>query len=1127
MCGEEVSRHREIRYWIMMSPEKQGIHEHQTWIGYLQPEGLVVSAAALVQSGLYVDQNIRPVHLRYLEYLKTEQATDEDDAPILSDLTALFTNFLDWPENKIVANDELPECLKVYLPEYQETLEPTLAIKAPEPAAEDEPEHKSYQLLVHELPAGLDFDKPDPDRDKGWQVSPAHRFERMLRESGVPVGLLVSPSHLRLVYAPGDENAGHITFPVASMAEVSGRPMLGGLHLLLESFRLFAAPDGETLTDILAKSRKFQANVSTALANQVLDSLYELLRGLQAADTTSRGELLREVIAERPDAIYEAMLNTLMRLVFLLFVEDRGLMPASDLYQQNYAVQSLHQSLRIDAEHYPDTMDQRYGAWARLLAVFRLVYTGSRHDTLRMPARHGYLFDPDRFPFLEGRKPSQKSVAEEGLPRLPDGTIHRVLENLLYLDGERLSYRTLDVEQIGSVYETMMGFRLHIATGPTIALKPVKKHGAAANIDLDQVLATAAKDRAKFIKEHTDRKVTGNALKDLKASETHEDLLAALERHIARNATPRIAAKGSLLLQPSDARRKSGSHYTPRSLTHPIVQKTLEPILARLADETPGQDGKSAADTPPMPRQILDLKVCDPAVGSGAFLVEACRQLGDALVKAWAAHGGRPHIPEGESERFEKKSVVPIRFVRACTAGHVDDIDWNAFVHQEESVCPAPKWIEERGTTGRLADTYVICGCGAQRSMAQATMGKKNERPPLGFCSARRPWLGANSRDGKCDQKSRLLIRSASNAYFPQMLSAISIPSDLGELVQIVESLWDAGLRMVAEDGIPLKTVKKTIAIAEGLKDFSEAEVMAAIEAFQSSAPSGGLKSDEFSALTRDADVIGKDEHGSQFHAVRHPKKEWRDGKPWMVGIEDVRLVHRLREVVALMGFTRFESPVRDASGDLDVDVEIAPLSLAETWLPATENWGEGIFLKFDDAKIAEWLNLPAVGERSQLLLDGFASKYDTDDYPFFGSAFYMVHTFSHLLMTQISLECGYPASSLRERIYAEQNSYGVMIFTGSSDAEGTLGGLIGAGNRIADIIRRALISAELCSNDPVCSAAKPNPDIQRELIGSACHGCLLVAETSCERQNWFLDRPLVVKTLENPDCAFFSGYSL
>ncbi|MCY4431774.1 MAG: N-6 DNA methylase, partial [Rhodospirillales bacterium] len=205
-------------------------------------------------------------------------------------------------------------------------------------------------------------------------------------------------------------------------------------------------------------------------------------------------------------------------------------------------------------------------------------------------------------------------------------------------------------EQIGSVYETMMGFRLETAAGPSVAVKSPKKHGAPSVVNLETLLAEPSRSRGRFVQQATDRKLTDRVLKAVAAATSLEKLHAALDPVVDRNTTPDIAVAGSLILQPNEERRRSGSHYTPRALTGPIVRRTLEPILARLREA----GGGSA----PRPEAVLDLKVCDPAMGSGAFLVEACRQLGDALIEAWKVHGGRPEIPPDEDETIFARRLV-------------------------------------------------------------------------------------------------------------------------------------------------------------------------------------------------------------------------------------------------------------------------------------------------------------------------------------------------------------------------------------------------------------------------------------------------------------------------------------
>jgi hypothetical protein len=634
---------------------------HQQWLGFVQPVGLVVSPPALLQAQAYVNRDVLTEHQRFLNHVTEELVFGHPEPlPAIKDLPALLLDVFGWqPGDLVEADDPRAAALEVVLTSYHETLRPTYAV--PEDLQAQPP---AWLMLIQTLPVGTPLDEVVEKDERRWQATPQARFERLLRETGVPIGLLSNGTHLRLVYYPRGESAGHLTFPVQAMTEVAGRPIFAALLMLLSADRLFSMADKQRLPAILAESRKYQNTVSTELARQVLAALYELLRGFQAADDLRKGELLREVLARDPDQVYAGLLTVLLRLVFLLYAEDRGLMSDDEVYVKHYSVTGLFERLRVDAGRYPDTMDQRYGAWAQLLVLFRLVHDGGRHAKLHLPARHGYLFNPDRYPFLEGRCGAgfQPAGQVKNLPYISDGVIFRVLQNLLVLDGERISYRALDVEQIGSVYETVMGFRLEKAGGRSIAIKPAKAHGAPVALNLEALLQVPGKDRGKALKEKTDQGVTGAALNALKAADSPEALVAALERKVAREVTPNIVPAGSMVLQPSDERRRSGSHYTPRSLTGPIVTKALEPVLSSVVGQASSlPSGRGKLEACPTPEQILALKVCDPAMGSGAFLVEACRQLGDALVAAWHAHDCLPRIPPDEDEVLHARRLVAQR----------------------------------------------------------------------------------------------------------------------------------------------------------------------------------------------------------------------------------------------------------------------------------------------------------------------------------------------------------------------------------------------------------------------------------------------------------------------------------
>ncbi|MEI6340519.1 MAG: DNA methyltransferase [Verrucomicrobiota bacterium] len=633
---------------MSFDPRKHAIEEHKRWMGYLQPEGVVVAPVALVDHGVQLDASTYATTQE--RFLASVARDAETGAPIIPHFAHFARTFLGWRDDLLdiyAVEAEVPEALRFSTGEFGELLHPDAALRSLAPSDPAKP----WMLLIRQLPPGTKFDEiSDAARARGWVASPAQKFERLLRAKDIPIGLMANGAEVRLLYAPRGENVGSLTFPVRSMTELAGRAVVSAFDMLLSHRRLIAVAEAARLPALLKKSREYQGAVSTALAEQVLEALYELIRGFQAADAQVDRKLLREVLARDPDEVYHALLTLLLRLVFLLFAEDRGLMPGGSLYQRNYSIHGLFEKLRAARERHPDTMDSRFGAYAQVLTLCRVVYQGSRHWDLAMPARHGHLFDPDRFPFLEGRSHAHDDPGPDThqLPLVSDGTLHRVLEKLLLLDGERLSYRALDVEQIGSVYQTMIGFTMDVAQGTSIALKPAKPKGAPAFINLDQLLALDGAKRAELLQKTTDHKLTGNAANALKNARTHDDLLAALDRKIARAASRDKVPAGSLILQPTDERRRSGSHYTPRALTAPIVRKTLEPILARLCEH-------------PTAQQILDLKVCDPAVGSGAFLVEACRQLGDALVAAWQYYGGKPAIPPDEDELLHARRLVAQR----------------------------------------------------------------------------------------------------------------------------------------------------------------------------------------------------------------------------------------------------------------------------------------------------------------------------------------------------------------------------------------------------------------------------------------------------------------------------------
>lgn len=469
-------------------------------------------------------------------------------------------------------------------------------------------------------------------------------------------------------------------------------------------------------------------------------------------------------------------------------------------------------------------------------------------------------------------------------------------------------------------------------------------------------------------------------------------------------------------------------------------------------------------------------------------------------------------------DNARKVPVTPVRFVQACLNGHIADIEWYEFAHSGRTPCRRQLWLDEFGTSGDLTDQQVRCECGVVRALAQAT------RPEvLGMCKGQRPWLPRGERCGEEGTKSqmmRLLIRTASNAYYPQKLSALSLPETSDVVRSAVQSVWDTLVNV--HDATLLATLRQHVpkvgAALEGIDDAAALKHINAIRTGERP-QRRPIKIEEFDALAGVAESSGDDRPDGVFFARRLPLPA--PPPPTLAAIDRVVLVHRLREVTAQIGFTRFEPVVPDLQGELDLEVRRASLATELTWIPAMEVRGEGIFLSFRNEALDAWRSRPEVQRRER---DFRSAPGAEKSLPLnFDIRYVLLHTLGHLLITAVSLDCGYNASSLRERIYVTPSGCGILIYTGSTDAEGTLGGLVMAGRRIERYLGMALELARLCSNDPVCAQHAPNQLLEEKYtLGAACHGCLLIAETSCERRNELLDRSLIVSTVEQLGCEFF-----
>ncbi len=313
----------------------------------------------------------------------------------------------------------------------------------------------------------------------------------------------------------------------------------------------------------------------------------------------------------------------------------------------------------------------------------------------------------------------------------------------------------------------------------------------------------------------------------------------------------------------------------------------------------------------------------------------------------------------------------------------------------------------------------------------------------------------------------------------------------------------------------------------EGFDDetvFAEIERRRMLSGNPGNAPQKSIKQAEIETLLAHKPFANHEERESDFSVRPLPLRADRRGA--MGKVDRVVLVDRLREVIAQVGFTRFDSAMADVDGELNLKVHLAPLAREMSWVPAVENRGEGFLVSFDSKALEAWETRLAVKRRYQALQAGYNAwkrAHPRSNMAFPSARYILLHTLSHLLISSVSLSCGYAASAIRERVYATEAGSGILLYTGTPDAEGTLGGLVQVGTRIEEHLHAAIEMAMLCSNDPVCGQHRPESEHEaRFLHGAACHGCLLIAEPSCERRNEFLDRALLVPTVEPCGAEFF-----
>ena len=491
---------------------------------------------------------------------------------------------------------------------------------------------------------------------------------------------------------------------------------------------------------------------------------------------------------------------------------------------------------------------------------------------------------------------------------------------------------------------------------------------------------------------------------------------------------------------------------------------------------------------------------------------------------AYSYRPERTHFVHLNCEKGKKMDAVPARFLLACRNGHLDDFPWHWFVHSGSSRCKAKLRFFEQGASLQTENLWVKCDtCSAARSLVHAFGRKAQENLPA--CRGRHPHL---NKYEECLENPRTILLGATNGWFPITLSVLAIPLGRNQLKQLIRDEWK--YFSDAKSSNEIKVIVKTLIKSGNLSRigrWNHRDIWKVVKDQKKGRASatiifkGGIKDPEWAVLTSD------DPPTDWSHFLSSKTKTPED---YQDRLASVLLLERLREVNALIGFTRVEAP--EESIDPGEQPLMAGLSQDKPdWVPASEVHGEGIFIRFDERTVAEWERQTPVQTRSQKLEKGHrdwrSARAQNPEKGYPGIRYAMLHTFAHLLIRELALECGYNAASIRERIYAksggESPMAGVLLYTAATDSDGTLGGLVDLGKpeNLGRLIEQALIRATVCSSDPLCS--KHDPSVDRSLHSAACHACTFVSETSCERGNRYLDRALLIKTFEAADAAFFA----
>ena len=484
-----------------------------------------------------------------------------------------------------------------------------------------------------------------------------------------------------------------------------------------------------------------------------------------------------------------------------------------------------------------------------------------------------------------------------------------------------------------------------------------------------------------------------------------------------------------------------------------------------------------------------------------------------------------------------RRKLIPERFVVVCPEGHIDDFPIAEWIHFDSEFKYDPQTCRIRrtrgGTSAALTGVRYECTCGASKSIAAAM--RPGALKSIGYsCKASKPWFGIEEDKEKpctCNDvtKIKVLQRGASNVWFADTRSSIYIPTDDEVASRRIVGIVNSSLNYVMNSRLNGALPRDIIKMLAGLNNVDETELFQAFERKINNIEglpevSETMSEDEYRVAEYRVLIKNSGSDAIDFHSVNYPISNYHN-RFWKL-FKSISLVHKLRETRAFVGFSRLEPDSSNSISKAKSNIRLGN----GNWLPAVEVYGEGIFFEFNSETLSEWAQKPDVIQRISGLNTSYQNSFFSKRAP--GNIrpeFVLIHTFAHLFINQLSYECGYGSSSIRERIYCEKttnhsNMCGVLIYTASGDSEGSLGGLVrqGEAGRLEDTILAAIHNAEWCSSDPICIESLGQGPESCNL--AACHNCALLPETCCECGNRLLDRGTVIGVLDRSDIGYFGS---